>query len=164
MSTMRKAMTGAAGLALAATSVLFSSSPASADVANLQLRNTNSGRCMAVPDSSTANGTVVVQWTCSNNNDQLWYAQQVSGNRYYLINQNSGKCLAIGSASTANGAKAIQWTCNGSSEQIWTRDSIGRLRNLNSDRCLAVPNSSTANGTELVQWTCTTNDDQQWWA
>lgn len=164
MFKMRKAFMGAAGLTLAVTSVMLSSPTASA-ASWYTYENENSGKCLAVPGSSTADGTELVQWTCTGNTDQAWTAMAVSGgdgNRIKLVNYHSGKCLAIGGSSTATGAKAIQWECNNNTDQIWIRDSALRLRNLNSDLCLAVPNSSTANGTELVQWTCTTNDDQIW--
>lgn len=161
---MRTAMVGAAGMALTAASVLFSSSPASA-ATEFFFENGHSGKCLAVPSSSQANGTVVVQWECSTNDDQLWrrvFVPGGDGNRWKFINVDSDKCLAIGDSSTANGANAIQWECNDNDDQIWIRDSATRMRNLNSDRCLAVPNSSEANGTELIQWTCTEGYEQRW--
>ncbi|MFD9444676.1 RICIN domain-containing protein [Streptomyces sp. NPDC060006] len=167
MSTLRKIMVGAAGMALAATSVLFSSSPAGAgeDQPMLNIVNQHSGKCLAVPADSTANGKVLIQWECNDNLDQEWYAEWIpggDGNRYRIRNYRSGKCLAIGGSSTALGANAIQWTCSGNDDQKWIWDSAVRLRNVHSDHCLAVPNSSLANGTELVQWTCTLNSDQGW--
>lgn len=164
MSKMRKAFVGATGLALAATSVMLSSPSASA-ASWYTYENLNSGKCLAVPSDSTANGTELIQWTCTGNDDQVWTPLAVAGgdgNRIKLVNYHSGKCLAIGGSSTAAGANAIQWECNNNTDQIWIRDSALRLRNLNSDLCLAVPNSSTANGAKLVQWTCTTNTDQGW--
>ncbi|MFD9444677.1 RICIN domain-containing protein [Streptomyces sp. NPDC060006] len=161
---MRKTFVGTAGLALAATSVLFSSPSASA-ASFYTYGNASSGKCMAVPNNSGANGTELVQWTCTGNSDQVWTPVAVpggDGNRIKLVNFNSDKCLAIGGSSTEAGAKAIQWECTGNDDQIWIRDSALRLRNLNSDLCLAVPNSSQANGTKLIQWTCTLGLDQQW--
>lgn len=167
MSKTRKMMYSVVGLALTATSVLFSASSASAasDVPDSKFRNAKSQKCVAIPSNSEANGTAAIQWTCSNNTDQIWYADWVpggNGDRWRLINHYSGKCLAIGGGSSAVGAKAVQWECSGNDDQVWVYDSIGRLRNVDTGLCLAVPGSSESNGTELVQWTCTTNTDQRW--
>ncbi|MFE5893950.1 RICIN domain-containing protein [Streptomyces sp. NPDC056462] len=160
----RMAITRFTALAAAAVSILAIATPANA-VVPYWVKNQASGKCLAVPNSSTANGTGLIQWTCNGNADQTWEADLVpggDGNRYTFKNRNSGKCLAIPGSSTTNGTQAVQWTCNGGSEQLWIVDSIGRLRNVNSDRCLADPNSSTANGTEIIQWTCTENSNQRW--
>lgn len=167
MSLMSGVKSKVAAAALAGASVLAFSPTASAAPAAVyaSLYNAGTGHCLAVPGSSTANGTELVQWTCSTNYDQYWSLERVAGgngDRVRVRNLNSGKCLAIGGSSTANGANAIQWTCGTNTDQVWIYDSAYRLRNLNSDRCLAIPNSSTTAGTKAVQWTCGTSADQQW--
>lgn len=81
MSRIRKVTYSVAGLALTATSVLFSASTASAasDEPYSKFRNANSRKCVAIPNNSEANGTAAMQWTCTNNRDQIWYADWVSG-------------------------------------------------------------------------------------
>ncbi|MFE2431675.1 RICIN domain-containing protein [Streptomyces sp. NPDC059373] len=32
----------------------------------------NSGFCLAIPNSSTADGLQAIQWTCTTNTDQQW--------------------------------------------------------------------------------------------
>ena len=129
------------------------------------LVNVGTEGCLAVPKDSTDNGTLLIQWTCSNGTEQLWRLENVAGgngDRYAIRNSNSKRCIAMPGADIDEGTQAIQWTCSGDDEQIWIHDSIGRLRNLNSDLCLVVPKSSTTPGTKIIQWGCTTNDDQKW--
>ncbi|MFJ1667125.1 RICIN domain-containing protein [Streptomyces bottropensis] len=163
MSRTRKMTIGAAGFALAAMSVLFSSSTASAINENMKITNGNSGKCLAVPGSSEVSGRAVVQWECTANHDQIWYALRVSGgngDRVRLSNYNSKQCLSI--AAETQGAAAIQRPCSGSEQQTWVWDSADRLRNVSSGYCLAVPHASTANNTELIVWRCTLDSEQRW--
>lgn len=145
---------------------LVFSTPANAADMYGQVENVGTDKCLAVPNSSNANGTGLIQWTCNGNGDQLWLMEKVAGgnnDRYVIYAWPGSKCLAIPNSSTANGTQAIQWTCDANdSDQIWIYDSWHRLRNLNSDKCLAVPNSSTANGTEVIQWICSDSLDQRW--
>ena len=79
-----------------------------------ELVNVNSGKCLEVYHSSTANGAGVDQWPCNGTATQLWV--YVGGAH---VNFNSGKCLEVYHSSTASGAKVDQWTCNGTSTQYW---------------------------------------------
>ncbi|MFM9677397.1 RICIN domain-containing protein [Streptomyces brasiliscabiei] len=127
--------------------------------------NIGTERCLAVPSSSTDNGTLLIQWTCNKGTEQQWRLEHVAGgngDRYLVRNNNSRRCLAMPSASTADGTQAIQWTCTGNNDQIWIHDSLGRLRNLNSDKCLAIPSGSTTIGTKVIQWPCGTGTEQRW--
>lgn len=163
--TMKMLAKASAVAATAMCAVAFATPANAAATAYDTLYNGGTGKCLAVPSASTANGVGLVQWACSGNSEQQWQLESVAGgngDRYIVRNLNSNKCLAMPNASTANGTQAVQWTCNGGSEQIWIHDSAYRLRNLNSDKCLAIPNSSTTNGTEAIQWTCTTSGDQAW--
>lgn len=138
-------------------------SPAHA-VSYYEYQNMNSLKCLAVPNSSTANGTELIQWSCGSGTEQKWGRVDVGNTTFRLVNENSGKCLAIGNSSTANGANAIQWTCGSNSDQLWewSTNYAKALVNVNSGKCLAVGNSSTANGAAVIQWTCSSNSDQVW--
>lgn len=129
------------------------------------LANIGTTRCLAVPNDSVANGTLLFQWTCSNGTEQQWRLEHVAGgngDRYLVRNNNSKKCLAMPGASVEDGTQAIQWACSGDDEQVWIHDSIGRVRNLHSGKCLAVPSGSTTIGTKVIQWPCTTGNEQRW--
>ncbi|KPI02595.1 Ricin B lectin [Actinobacteria bacterium OK074] len=80
-----------------------------------EIKNLNSGMCLAMPNASTANGTQAVQWPCSGDSEQIW----IQDSSYRLRNLHSDKCLAIPNSSTANGTEAIQWTCENVYDQLW---------------------------------------------
>ncbi|WP_438829239.1 trypsin-like serine protease [Streptomyces adonidis] len=130
------------------------------------LTNVATERCLAVPNDSTADGTLLFQWTCSNGTEQLWRLEHVAGgngDRYIVRNSNSQKCLAMPANNVADRTQAIQMPCSSTAgERIWIHDSIGRLWNLNSNKCLAVLASDPAPGAKVVQWPCGTNSDQRW--
>jgi hypothetical protein len=161
----------AAPAAAAVVATLAFASPAQAAVTpTFHLKNGHSQQCLAVGDSSKADGAAVVQWECDANYDQQWvleYKGSPEGASEFLIrNRNSWKCLAIGGGSKVKGAEAIQFECSNSRpEQYWKFDSSARLRNNVSDLCLAIPGASEARGEHAIQWTCKdvdTNPEQYW--
>jgi alpha-galactosidase len=113
-----------------------------------------SGRCLDVPNSSTANGTQPVIWDCSGAANQSW---TVSGQALQAL----GKCLDAPLNATA-GAKAQLWDCNGGTNQQWTLNSDGTVASRQSGLCLDVNNAGTANGTTVILWTCTAAANQRW--
>jgi lysophospholipase L1-like esterase len=113
-----------------------------------------SGRCLDVPNSSTANGTQPIIWDCSGAANQRW---TLSGQTL----QSLGKCLDSPTNATA-GAKAQLWDCHGGANQRWNLNSNGTISNAQSGLCLDVNGNATANGTQVVLWTCTAAANQQW--
>jgi alpha-galactosidase len=113
-----------------------------------------SGRCLDVPQSSTANGTQPVIWDCNGGANQRW---TVSGQTLQAL----GKCLDAPPNATA-GAKAQIWDCNGGTNQQWTLDAGGTVISRSSGLCLDVNNNATANGTTVLLWTCTGASNQRW--
>jgi hypothetical protein len=73
--------------------------------------NKNSGKCLDVPDASTADQAPIQQYTCHDGNNQRWLLQQIQGQEYKIVNKNSGKCLDVPDASTADQAPIQQYTC-----------------------------------------------------
>lgn len=63
--------------------------------AGVRIVGTQSGRCVDVPNGTTANGTQVQLWDCSGGTNQL-------------------------RTRTANGTRLILWSCNGQANQRWT--------------------------------------------
>ncbi|RZU51414.1 ricin-type beta-trefoil lectin protein [Krasilnikovia cinnamomea] len=129
--------------------------------------NDNSQKCLAIPGSSTSNGTHSVQWSCTGGADQDWRLNAVGDGRYEIRNDHSGLCLAIGGGSKEKGAHALQWTCqSGHAEQQWLLDRNARgetrLRNANSGQCLAIGNSAVEDGAHALQWPCTEGKEQKW--
>jgi len=161
LKTARRA--GAVALTLAAVGFL-SPSPASAAVTYQTLVNGNSFQCLAIANSSTANGVHPIQWPCSDDSEQEWYLKPQDDGRVTIVNEHSQKCLVI--ETTTAGAKPFQWDCSSedppNETDLWIHDSADRLRSMYADLCLAVPNSSTTSGIEPIVWPCSTNNDQTW--
>jgi alpha-galactosidase len=113
-----------------------------------------SGRCLDVPQSSTANGTQPVIWDCHGGANQRWTS---SGSTLQAL----GKCLDAPIGATA-GAKVQLWDCNGGTNQQWTTGSDGTLRGVASGLCVDVDRNLTANGTAVLLWTCSGAANQRW--
>ncbi|WP_203825919.1 RICIN domain-containing protein [Actinoplanes palleronii] len=118
------------------------------------LVGTASGRCLDVPNGSTANGTQPIIWDCSGATNQRWtYDGQTL--------QAVGKCLDAPTGATA-GTKAQLWACSGATNQRWAFTSGATIRNAASGLCLDVSGNATANGTTTILWTCTGSANQLW--
>lgn len=150
----RTVLVGVAGVALAAAIT-----PSAAAATYYNLVNYESGKCMSVAGGgSTANGAKIVQWTCNDKGEQLWYRV---GDQ--LKNRESGKCLsAPGGGSSENGAQLVQWTCNGSSEQKWNPSDGFLINHKNGKVASVAGGGSSENGAKIVQWTATGKPEQGW--
>jgi lysophospholipase L1-like esterase len=113
-----------------------------------------SGRCLDVPNSSTANGTQPIIYDCSGQANQRWAA--TNGTL-----QSLGKCLDAPTGATA-GTKAQLWDCSGGANQRWTFASNGTVVNGQNGLCLDVSGAGTANATPVILWTCTGAANQRW--
>jgi hypothetical protein len=83
------------------------------------LRNGKSGLCLDVPNSSTASGLQLDQWTCNGDANQQWAFDPV-GSDFVLVGMNSGKTVEVKGQSTTQGASVDQWPGNGGSNQTWS--------------------------------------------
>lgn len=120
---------------------------------NGQLRGVASGRCVDVPNSSTADGTQLQLWDCHNGTNQRWTltsAQelQVLGN----------KCLDA--AGTGNGARVQLYSCWGGDNQKWRVNSDGSIVGVQSGLCLDA--AGTGNGSRLQLYSCHGGTNQRW--
>jgi hypothetical protein len=131
-----------------------------------RLINRNSGKCLDVNASSTADGAKVQQWTCGAGANQQWQVQAVAGGYVQIAGVHSDKCLDVSASSTADGGKVQQWTCNGGTNQQWRVEAVAggnvQVVNRNSGKCLDVGAFSTANGAAVQQWTCNGGTNQSW--
>ncbi|MFF4275745.1 RICIN domain-containing protein [Streptomyces sp. NPDC001536] len=89
--------------------------------------NLGTGKCLAVPHDSSADGIGLIQWTCNSGSEHLRELTKVPGGnnaRFVIAKWPGSKCLAIPNSNTANGTQAIQWTCDyHDSDQIGIYDS-----------------------------------------
>ncbi|WP_165956550.1 ThuA domain-containing protein [Kribbella antibiotica] len=112
------------------------------------------GKCADVSGGSTADGTKIQLWTCTNGANQQWTA--AAGDTFRAL----GKCMTA--AGTTNGVPVQLSTCNGSAAQKWTAAANGALLNSQSGKCLDANGASTADGTQLIVWTCHGGTNQRW--
>ncbi|MEV6876685.1 ricin-type beta-trefoil lectin domain protein [Amycolatopsis sp. NPDC051128] len=116
-----------------------------------------SGRCLDIDNSATANGTQAQLWDCNGQNNQRWTYTAAKQLTIY-----GTKCLDAYNQGTANGTRAVIWDCNGQPNQQWTLGTDGTIRGTQSGLCLDAYNASTANATKIVLWACGTADNQKW--
>ncbi|MFB8188890.1 RICIN domain-containing protein, partial [Microbacterium sp. NPDC055988] len=76
-----------------------------------QLKNVATGACLAVSGSGQADGTPVLQWTCSDSPNFLWSRNDVGDGYSQLATSHSGKCLTLRDGNIADGASYGQWSC-----------------------------------------------------
>ncbi|GAA3939250.1 hypothetical protein GCM10022629_56970 [Amorphoplanes auranticolor] len=122
-----------------------------------QLVGSQSGRCVDVPNATTANGTQVQLWDCDGSTKQRW---AYGPGKQLTVYGN--KCLdAYGNGST-NGTAVIIWDCHGGTNQQWNVNSDGSISSVQSGLCVDANNAATANGTKLILWSCNGGTNQRW--
>jgi Ricin-type beta-trefoil lectin domain-like len=111
------------GWAVAATSILSGNF--------YQIENVNSGKCMEVYHSGTANLDNVDQYTCAWDPNKEWifnFIKTQAGHFFWqLKNLGSGLCAEVYHSSSANLANVDQYTCNSTHpNQQWVEfDGVG---------------------------------------
>jgi lysophospholipase L1-like esterase len=118
---------------------------------------TQSGRCVDVPNGTTANGTQVQLWDCTGGANQSWTR---TPDRQLLF--NGTKCLDASGRGTTNGTQVIIWDCSGQANQQWNVNADGTITGVQSNLCLDATGQATGNGTKLVLWTCNGQANQRW--
>jgi Ricin-type beta-trefoil lectin domain len=160
--------------------VVVGAVPASADAISgdpweWELQAQHSGKCLAVAGGSLDNGAPLVQFDCTRQFNEWFYAKTVPATGNYQIfvitytHSSSLKCLAVDGWSDANGARVVQWDCDTTGKnysQQWnyvgSADSGVRLFNAWSGLYLSVAGGSTANNAPVVQWAYTGLGNQTW--
>lgn len=125
--------------------------------ASFALKGTQSGRCLDVPNSATANGTAPTLWDCNGGANQKWSSTSAGE-----LRGNGNKCLDVIGGATANGTGIVIWDCNGQPNQQFTLTADGSIKASQSGRCLDVTGQSTANGAAVEIWDCNGQTNQKW--
>jgi poly(3-hydroxybutyrate) depolymerase len=133
-----------------------SSSPPSSR-SNVMIVGQQSGRCVDVPNATTANGTQVQLWDCHGGTHQRWTH---TASRQLTVYGN--KCLDANGQGTGNGTAVIIWDCNGQPNQQWNINANGTVTGVQSGLCLDASGLGTANGTRIHLWSCHGGTNQQW--
>ena len=116
-----------------------------------------SGRCLDVPNSSSANGTQVQLWDCGGQANQSF--TYTTGRQLQVY---GNKCLDASGRGTTNGTQVIIWDCNGQTNQQWNLNANGTITGVQSGLCVDANGAGTANGTKIILWSCNGQANQQW--
>ncbi|MGV9659577.1 endo-1,4-beta-xylanase [Streptomyces koyangensis] len=119
------------------------------------IKGVGSGRCLDVPNSSTADGTQLQLWDCSGGTNQQWSYTAAGELRVY-----GDKCLDAGG--TGNGAKVQIYSCWGADNQKWRLNSDGSIVGVQSGLCLDAVGSGSTNGTLIQLYSCSNGSNQRW--
>ncbi|NUT50033.1 MAG: right-handed parallel beta-helix repeat-containing protein [Saccharothrix sp.] len=117
-----------------------------------------SGRCVDIPNSATANGTQAQLWDCHGGANQRFTL--TSGKQLQVA--GTTKCLDANNQGTANGTAVVIWDCNGQTNQQWNVNANGTVTGVQSGLCLDANGAGTANGTKVILWSCNGGANQQW--
>jgi hypothetical protein len=132
----------------------------------LRIRNSNSGKVLAVANMSTADSADVVQYDDNGTADHLWQLIDNGDGHVRIRNNNSGKVLGVAGMSTADSAQVVQFDDTGTADHLWTLIDNGdgqvRIQNLNSGKVLAVAGQSTADSADITQYDDNGTADHLW--
>ncbi|XVU20984.1 RICIN domain-containing protein [Actinoplanes sp. CA-054009] len=108
----------------AATSQLFG---AVAQNGAFGLTNTASGKCVDVPNSSSAAGTQLWQWTCGASANQTWsfIASSAAPGKYLIKSAANGLCVSNKDGSTAGNNPIVQEACSDIARMQWSFNPVG---------------------------------------
>src|SRR5262249_37706366 len=76
-----------------------------------QLRSVASQLCADVATAAQANGSPIVQATCTGAASQRWYMRALSSTTYQLAAQPSAGCMRVRGGATGPGAAIVQDVC-----------------------------------------------------
>uniref|UniRef100_A0AAU2UXU2 RICIN domain-containing protein n=1 Tax=Streptomyces sp. NBC_00003 TaxID=2903608 RepID=A0AAU2UXU2_9ACTN len=134
----------------------FGSNP-SPPTGNQEIVGQQSGRCLDINNSTTANGTQAQLWDCNGGSNQRWTYTDSKQLRVY-----GNKCLGVSGQSAGNGTPAAIWDCSGQADQQWNLNPDGTITAVQSGLCLDANGKGTANGTKVQLWSCTGGANQHW--
>jgi endo-1,4-beta-xylanase len=125
-----------------------------------ELHAVGSGKCLDVPNISTAAGTQLDIWNCNGGSNQIW--THTSSGQLSVYSGSSQMCLDAYANQTSPGTKVEIWSCNGGANQQWSLNSNGTITGVQSGLCLDVTGASTSDGALVDLWTCDGGSNQQW--
>ncbi|MEU6557274.1 ricin-type beta-trefoil lectin domain protein [Streptomyces sp. NPDC046915] len=123
---------------------------------NQEIVGQQSGRCLDINNSTTANGTQAQLWDCNGGSNQRW---TYSAGKQVVVYGN--KCLGT-SGQAGGGTPVAIWDCGGQADQQWNINPDGTITAVQSGLCLDAVGQGTANGTKVQLWSCTGGTNQRW--
>ena len=131
--------------------------PTSPPSGGQEIVGAQSGRCVDINNSATANGTQAQLWDCNGGSNQRW--TYTSGKQLMVY---GSKCLDASGQGTGNGTAVVVWDCNGQANQQWNINTDGTITGVQSGLCLDASGTATANGTKIQLWSCNGQANQRW--
>ncbi len=128
------------------------------DSAYYALVNQDSGLCLDVKESQSANGTNVRLWGCNGSNAQQWYYDEHQ--QFFRSALNPAKCLDNGGEAWNDG-KIVLWQCNYSKDNMRFSWDGGVIRNV-IDEQIVVDAYGDYQGANVGQWQDNGGDNQKW--
>jgi hypothetical protein len=125
------------------------------------------GKCADIHNFDDDDGGRVIQYTCYDQINQVFWAEDHGDGYIALRSAMSGKCLEVARASVAPNAAIEMWSCTGNSSQLFQPVDVGgglvQLVAKHSELLLDVTGTaSTANVEPLVQNADDGNADMTW--
>lgn len=131
-----------------------------------QLKSKSSGKYIATPKGSTANGNDISIWEAGNDEKQYsWKILSVSDGKFKIVRSDStGKGMSVKDKSYDTGAKIHLWDYKAEAQNYWVFESVVgnyfRIRNANSNRYLDIKDKGTGNGKGIVQSLMESEEDK----
>lgn len=124
-----------------------------------QIVNQSSGLCMDINGGVMADGTDVIQWTCSGANGQKWSYD--SGTGLIRSLQDPRFCLDNGGYYD-DGADIQIWTCNGNANQRFTLDEATGTISVRTNSAQVVDADGTTAGNDIITYSDSGGANQRW--
>jgi len=129
--------------------------------------NRNSGKCLDLAGSSTADGANIQQWACHGGSNQRWRIEDQGDDTSRLVNVATGKVADVANCASADGTDIRQWswlnnTCQRFRLILSASGGWVRLTNAATGKVADVANCGTADGTDVRLWSWLNNGCQQW--
>jgi hypothetical protein len=125
-----------------------------------QVRAMGSGKCLDVPNSTTAPGTQLQISSCSGRADQAW--TRTPSGQLTVTPNGVTQCADAYQHGTTPGTPVTVWPCNGRANQQWLVGPDGTITGVQSGLCLDVTGGSTADWAQVELWTCNGQTNQRW--
>jgi hypothetical protein len=152
---------------------------ANAALGPYHLKFGHSGKCLNLPNASTADNVWMEQWTCGNVTTELWYFDTNSdGTMFKIRSASSNKCLNFQGAVYTNGTRIIQSGCgtyaHGWFELEYTYDANNNLYPPGEwwwiqgayapgwSGCLHQQGAVATNGGKATSWQCAIGYTNMW--
>jgi alpha-galactosidase len=146
--------------------VLVAAQAGSGRAATYTVQNSSSNQVLDDPNSSTSDGTKIIQYQPNGGANQKWTFVPLADGNVLIVNQASGLVLGDPGFSTSKGTGIIQWQPTGGMNEEWTIDHLANgsvvIVNAYSHLVLEDPVSSTSEGIQMDQWPWNGTANQEW--